>query len=348
MKQIKVLFFLANAGFAGSEWYAIALEKALKKRINVIINFAFFREGPMIKYLQKNNKNVTLLKGKSMMEMRREFSHYDFIFAHQPLAKFYVSFFKLIGLEAKCFIWIHSDPVDFYYHYIKINRMKAIFSYIRTYAIQIIANLICDHTVLVSSYMIKRIFLKRKVIISKNFYSYIERKSNLKKVYDIIYLGGSYDYRKGFSVVEFLITHIKNARWVLVGEYSEIEKNKYREYDVTFPGCVIQSIAQRYIAQSKIIVVPSRNETFGRIVMEGALVYTAVVASNIGGLKEIIKNGETGYLVEKDNNEEFQKKIELLLLDSNRRKIICKKLRSEIINEFSEEKQVGKLIKFIK
>ena len=47
-----------------------------------------------------------------------------------------------------------------------------------------------------------------------------------------------------------------------------------------------------------------------------------VVASNIGGLPEIIKNNINGFIINKDNAKEFEKKILYIL--NNKFKIIKK------------------------
>lgn len=46
-----------------------------------------------------------------------------------------------------------------------------------------------------------------------------------------------------------------------------------------------------------VVVFPSASESFGLVALEAAACGTPVVATNVGGLKRIVRDGETGYLV---------------------------------------------------
>ncbi|CAH2716885.1 N-acetyl-alpha-D-glucosaminyl L-malate synthase [Neobacillus rhizosphaerae] len=56
---------------------------------------------------------------------------------------------------------------------------------------------------------------------------------------------------------------------------------------------------------SDIVVVPSSNEALSYVAMEALSYSRVVVATNVGGLPEVIKPGETGELVEYGNREEL-------------------------------------------
>lgn len=57
------------------------------------------------------------------------------------------------------------------------------------------------------------------------------------------------------------------------------------------------------IAAADVVVIPSRWEGFGLVALEAMRGGCAVVASAVGGLREIVLDGETGYLVAPDNPE---------------------------------------------
>lgn len=63
-----------------------------------------------------------------------------------------------------------------------------------------------------------------------------------------------------------------------------------------------------------IVVVPSTEpESFGLVATEAMLSFKPVIGSNLGGLKEIIDDGNTGYLFEPKNHEDLEKKLEILI-----------------------------------
>jgi starch synthase len=55
--------------------------------------------------------------------------------------------------------------------------------------------------------------------------------------------------------------------------------------------------------QADVFVCPSIYEPFGLVILEAMACETAVVASRVGGIPEIVVEGETGYLVDYDPND---------------------------------------------
>ncbi len=61
------------------------------------------------------------------------------------------------------------------------------------------------------------------------------------------------------------------------------------------------------------VLVCSKSEAFGRTILEGMLLKKPVIATNSGGVPEIIKNGENGLLYRPGNYRELANKIKLLI-----------------------------------
>jgi D-inositol-3-phosphate glycosyltransferase len=53
-----------------------------------------------------------------------------------------------------------------------------------------------------------------------------------------------------------------------------------------------------YYRAADVVVVPSRSESFGLVALEAAACGIPVVASNVGGLRTLVDDGRTGYLVD--------------------------------------------------
>ena len=68
-----------------------------------------------------------------------------------------------------------------------------------------------------------------------------------------------------------------------------------------------------------VIVVPSLVESFGLVVLENLALGNVVVASNVGGIPELIADGVNGLLVPPGNPEELAKAIVRVLTDTELR-----------------------------
>jgi glycosyltransferase involved in cell wall biosynthesis len=70
---------------------------------------------------------------------------------------------------------------------------------------------------------------------------------------------------------------------------------------------------------------------------EAQLMQKPVLATNVGGIPELIKNNETGFLVKKEDHEDLFEKLEILLNDKTMSKKMGTAGRDFISNNFSWE-----------
>jgi len=77
-------------------------------------------------------------------------------------------------------------------------------------------------------------------------------------------------------------------------------------------------------------------EPFGRVIVEGMLAGTPVVATRAGGAREIIEHGKTGYLVEPGNAEALCAVIRQLLNDDAQAQTLAQAACSVAQNRFSK------------
>jgi starch synthase len=89
-----------------------------------------------------------------------------------------------------------------------------------------------------------------------------------------------------------------------------------------------------------VFVCPSIYEPFGLVILEAMACETAVVASRVGGIPEIVVEGETGFLVDYDPDDpetftsELAEKVDLLLDDPARSRAMAEAGRRRVVRSF--------------
>ncbi len=88
------------------------------------------------------------------------------------------------------------------------------------------------------------------------------------------------------------------------------------------------------LASFDIFALPSFCETFGIVVIEAMAMRKAVVATNAGGVPEIITDGKTGLLVEPRDSNAFARAIHRLLDDETLRSTLANSACEEAVQRF--------------
>ena len=82
---------------------------------------------------------------------------------------------------------------------------------------------------------------------------------------------------------------------------------------VEFPGWVQPDQVPALINSCTLVMMPSRFEPFGIVALQAAQMARPIVATRVGGLPEVVVNGETGLLIENHNIDELVAAITFLL-----------------------------------
>jgi len=86
---------------------------------------------------------------------------------------------------------------------------------------------------------------------------------------------------------------------------------------VKFLGYVSSEVKLQLLGESWVFVYPSTMEGWGISVVEAAASGTAVVASDVAGLRDSVRNPESGFLVPQGDVISFAEKINLIFSDRN-------------------------------
>lgn len=139
-------------------------------------------------------------------------------------------------------------------------------------------------------------------------------------------VGRVYDRVKRFSdIIDALhLLNIPTLKLVLVGNGPDLEKLKARtqklgmEQRVHFVG--YQEDPNRFYSIMDIFCVPSLQEGFGLVAVEAMLHRLPVVGSRVGGLKDIVVDGKSGFLVPPACFHELASKLKVLFESPELRK----------------------------
>jgi glycosyltransferase involved in cell wall biosynthesis len=110
-----------------------------------------------------------------------------------------------------------------------------------------------------------------------------------------------------------------------------ISKNRLGPY-VTFTGWRDDALA--VVSLMDVLVHPSLAEGFPFAVLEASALGKAVVASQVGGLREFIQDGENGFLVQPGDVQGLAVKISRLLRDKSLRQVFGRAARQKVFFEY--------------
>jgi glycosyltransferase involved in cell wall biosynthesis len=144
----------------------------------------------------------------------------------------------------------------------------------------------------------------------------------------------------------------ENVRFILAGEGELTDRMKGLasefgiEKDTFFIGRC-ENVAE-LLAVSDICVLSSKTEGFSNSILEYMAAAKPVVATDVGGASEAILEGETGFLVDSNDDETLADRLKILLEDPKKAEIMGKMGRKVVEDKFSLEAQLKKTLKLYK
>ena len=145
---------------------------------------------------------------------------------------------------------------------------------------------------------------------------------------------------------------VDNARLLLVGDGPEKERLKQQINDTGMKNKIIinqgsQKLA-KFFSVIDIFCLPSINEGFGLALVEAMASGRACIASNVGGLSELICNEEDGILFDPKSSESIKEAIMILINDKEKRDMFAQKGQVKVRQQISIEKSVAETIEVYK
>lgn len=147
------------------------------------------------------------------------------------------------------------------------------------------------------------------------------------------------------EAVPEIVRAFPHARFVFVGADKNGMQRKLTEsleragvaQHVEFAGHVTFEKIVSYYQSGTVCVVPSHYESFGNVALEAMACGKPVVASNTGGLTEIVRDGETGLLVPPQDPAALANAIKTVLANPPQAAVWGENGRRRVQTNFSSE-----------
>lgn len=293
----------------------------------------------------KNTRNIL----ETIYFIRKKIKKYkiDVIHSNSMKAHFLSPFIKL---KNTVLIWHIRDLIS-------SNIVRSI--------LKLLSNRV-DSIIAISGFVAENLEINNKTKIIYNcvdFSNYsgkyydIKKELGLSKSDKLLLSIGQLTERKGFHFLlpAFQKVHNKNKdiKLCIVGtnlfhgpEYFEqlkmyIKKNNL-EQSVYFLG--FRKDVPDILRSSDLFVFPSINEPFGRVVIEAMAANIPIIASNSGGIPEIIQNEISGLLVENGDVAAIESAMESILGNENLSKHLVNNAQREK-DKYLPQKHVKEIVK---
>lgn len=129
---------------------------------------------------------------------------------------------------------------------------------------------------------------------------------------------------KGLSYLIRAMTHIKDGTLVVIGDGPEktklesLSENLGLSDRVSFTGWISnRSRLSQYLKRATVFVLSSLSEGTPQAIIEAMSYGLPIVATNVGGIPEIVVDGVNGFLVPPRNEQALAEAIEKALSDTN-------------------------------
>ena len=154
------------------------------------------------------------------------------------------------------------------------------------------------------------------------------------------------------AIAKIVIDH-PSIKLYIVGDHVIEEYREYKieledfirqhklENNVIFTGW--RRDAHEILDCMDILVHPSFSEGFGRAVLEAMSFGKAVIASKVGGLREIIKDGWNGFLVDPGDECAIAERLSLLITDIEKRTRFGKNAQKTVFKDYMIQDKIEQM-----
>ncbi len=161
----------------------------------------------------------------------------------------------------------------------------------------------------------------------------------------ITHIGGFVPEKNHFGlleIVEKLVQKYPDLKLLMLGE-GKLKKDIQAMGETKGLGKNLMFLGYRndvleILKASNAFVLPSLIEGLPGVILEAMYCGTPVIANNVGGIKEVVVNEKTGYLIEKGDIKKFSRHILEVLEKPDKSLELTSNAKKLVIGEFTNEK----------
>ncbi|WP_179850322.1 glycosyltransferase [Candidatus Pelagibacter communis] len=201
---------------------------------------------------------------------------------------------------------------------------------------------------------------KKKIFILNNFSTTQFKTLKKKKDFTFIYLSNLIP-DKGIMTFLDAITFLnnqnyKNFKAKVIGDTTNIDflkkiKKKIRKLpNVKYFGKLYGKNKFKELNNSNVFVLPTyySNEAFPISILEAMSLNLPIISSRTGGIPDIVKHNKTGFLIKKNNSDQYAKYMSFYLNNKKLAFIHGINAKNEYNNKYTEDIFEKKLITILK
>jgi len=232
------------------------------------------------------------------------------------------------------------------YHIVRVTGHERSFRHRMTVRLERESIQRAEHIIAISPYVYEELKNKtqaRIYMVENAIYPGFFTRSTSEE-YDIVFVGMIQELKRVHDLlqaVKIVKAHIPDVQVRIIGDPVKSAGGYYREIlsyisendmagNVRLLGQKSQAEVVDIVSKAKILVHPSLFETCPMVIVEAMALGKPVVATDVGGIRYLVKDMETGLLVPPRDVKTLAEKILTILKDKQLRETMAKEARTTI------------------
>lgn len=362
--KIKVLYVITKSNFGGAQRYVYDLATKLPgEKFDIAV--ALGGEGVLAEMLREAGVRTisipSLDRDISIVRDVASFFALWKLFRHEKPEIVHLNSSKVGGIGALAGRFACVPKIIFTAHAWAFNEDRSRLSRFAIKILSWVTVLLSHDTIAVSNAIMRSVepwpFIKNKIFVIKNgvseptfFDREMARRALCNKA-DANIPGGAFiigtiaelhrnkGLRYAIEALSKLVEHGLPVYYMILGGGEEEEqlgaliKQLGLQKHVFLLG--FTKDAPRFLTAFDAFVLPSITEALGIVILEAGLARLPVVATNVGGIPEVVSDGKTGLLVSPRSPAEIVAALARIIESDTLRQSLGFALRSKVVEEFS-------------